>query len=185
MNIQILSTEVFTQTSKAGKPYEQLVVAYKNFEDGKVASKTIMPFGLQKDTFTTLKNAKAMDTFNVDVQKNEAGYNDWVRATRGVATASVQHASSARAATTPGSNGTTSRGFETPEERAKKQVYIIRQSSLSTAVSALTVGRKTEIKREEIVELAKYLESYVFGTDANVEEITKRDIESIEEDIPF
>ena len=40
MNIQVLSVEVNQATSKSGKPYEQVVVAYKDLSNGgKVASK--------------------------------------------------------------------------------------------------------------------------------------------------
>jgi hypothetical protein len=188
MQIQILSVEVNNATSKSGKPYEQVVVAYKNFSDGgKVASKTLMPFGFQKDTFVTIKAAKPSDVFDIDVQKNEAGYNDWIRATKG--------ATPANSVPTSGNNGranaapsiAASRGFETPEERAKRQIYIVRQSSLSAAVATLTVGRKSEVKPEEVIELAKQYEAFVFDT-GRAEEVAKQDvgtIESIEEDLPF
>lgn len=53
--------------------------------------------------------------------------------------------------------------YETPEERAKKQVYIVRQSSLSNALTALAIGAKTPPKPDEVIELARKYEDYVFG----------------------
>ena len=42
------------------------------------------------------------------------------------------------------------------------QVYIVRQSSISAAIDTLKTDKKNPSK-EEVVELAKYYESYVFG----------------------
>lgn len=70
--------------------------------------------------------------------------------------------------------GVSSKGFsspkstyETPEERAKKQVYIVRQSSLSAAINLLAAngGKKNSV--EEVIQTAKQFESYVFDTGSN------------------
>lgn len=177
MQVQILSVEVNNATSKAGKPYEQLMVAYKNLSfNGKVESKTLMPFGLQKDTFTTLKQAKDADVYDVEVVKNEAGYNDWVQAKKGSApapgaTTSVVQTSASGSTSTKG-------GWETPAERAAKQIYIIRQSSLSTAVNALTATAKVVPKAEEIIELARQFETYIFESD-KAQAVAGKDVGSI------
>lgn len=185
MKIQILSIEVNNATSKGGKPYEQLVVAYKDLDfGGKVASKTIMPFGFQKETFTILKGAKPAEVFDVEVQKNEAGYNDWIKATKGSAQTVAASAPATSATSTPSKAG----GWETPEERKAKQTFIVRQSSLTNAIATLTVGRKGEIKPEEVIELAQRYESFVFSED-RAREIIQQDvgrIEDITEDpLPF
>lgn len=185
MKIQVLSVEVNQATSKVGKAYEQMVVAYKNLDDGgKVASKQIMPFGFQKETFTTMKNSKPTEVYDVEVQKNEAGYNDWVKATKGTVQDTIQ--ASKAPAQTVGATTATKGGWETPEERAKKQVYIIKQSSLSTATTILQHGRKTELKKEEVIELAQSLTDWVMGTDTS--KVVSQDvgrIEDMESDIPF
>ncbi len=54
--------------------------------------------------------------------------------------------------------------YETPEERAKKQVYIVRQSSLSVARDNLAVGAKSPPDAESIIALARKFEAYVFDT---------------------
>lgn len=190
MQIQLLSVEVNNAVSKSGKGYEQLVVAYKNLSfNGKVESKTLMPFGLQKEAFTTLKNAKPIDVFDVEVIKNEAGYNDWVQVKKGQADATGGATSNHSAAKTGGTaqSATKSGGWETPEERAKKQIYIVRQSSISAAVNALSVGVKTGPKPAEVIEFARQLEAYVFEAE-QAAQIAKADvgtIDEIDEDIPY
>lgn len=186
MKIQILSVEVNQTKSKAGKPYEQLVVAYKNLDFGKVEQKIIMPFGFQKDAFVTIKAANATEVYDVEVQKNEAGYNDWIKATKGTASAATsvgdQH-TKVSASTTAGTKG----NWETPDERAKKQVYIIRQSSLGHAVATLSVGAKTAPTSEKVIELAKAYEDFVLGntTDDGFATAVSKDIMDLEEDLPF
>ena len=53
--------------------------------------------------------------------------------------------------------------YETPEERAAKQVYIVRQSSISAAINSSALLKLKS--KEEIIQLAMFFESYVFGTE--------------------
>lgn len=71
--------------------------------------------------------------------------------------------------------------YETPEERAKKQVYIVRQSSLSAAINLLAAngGKKNSV--EEVIQTAKQFESYVFDTQNNGNEAA--DLNLMEDDI--
>ena len=55
--------------------------------------------------------------------------------------------------------------YETPEERAKKQVYIIRQSSFSSAIAGLGAGSKAPVKFEDALAYAKNIEKYIFDMD--------------------
>ena len=64
---------------------------------------------------------------------------------------------------------------ETKEERAARQVYIIRQSSLSTAVELLGQGKSVD----EVIKVAKQFETYVFDKSSSVNAIN-----NIEDDIP-
>jgi hypothetical protein len=48
--------------------------------------------------------------------------------------------------------------YETADERAHKQVYIVRQSSISSAIALLP-----KAKVEDILQTAKQFEEYVFG----------------------
>src|SRR3972149_5229851 len=51
--------------------------------------------------------------------------------------------------------------YETPEERAKRQIYIVRQSSINQAIEYR--GSKVDI--HEILATAKQFEAHVFGED--------------------
>jgi hypothetical protein len=162
MNITILSVQSTTQTSKAGKPYQQLEVAFKNNTFGKVESKKLMPFGANKAAFDALANAAVGSVFEVAVVKNDAGYNDWTSVTQAPPGAIA-------GGNTPGSINKQTSGnpvqvkstYETPEERAKKQVYIIRQSSLSSAIAMLSPGAKSPIKLSEVTDVADELFAWV------------------------
>lgn len=200
MQISILSAQATTQNNSKGKPMQVLEVAYKNLTfQGKVESKKLFDFGVQKDAFKTLATAQIGQVYEINVVKNEAGYNDWVKVEKsdGAQTASQMGASvpsgnvSRGAATgassaTPASKGT----WETPEERAKKQIYIVRQSSLTAAISTLTAGRKTELKPEDVIELASRYEAFVFGN-GDVHNVVAQDVvavpgfEDLESDLPF
>lgn len=62
-----------------------------------------------------------------------------------------------------GANPAPKSNYETPEERAQKQVYIIRQSAVNYAVNIAPTFKLKN--KEEVVSLAKYFESYVLGTE--------------------
>jgi len=159
MKISILAVQSSTQTSKAGKPYQQLEVTYKNLTFNKVESKKLMPFGENKSAFDTLANAKAGEVFDVEVVKNAAGYNDWPS----VKQASPDSVDVPTQATTltKGQTTTVKSTYETHEERAKKQVYIIRQSSLTNAINTLTPGTKSALSFDAVTSLAQQYASWV------------------------
>jgi hypothetical protein len=157
-NINVLSVEQATKTSANGKAYQQLDVTFKNLDSGKVDAKKIMSFS--EAAFKALAGAKQGDLFLIESNKNEkTGYWDWT----GV---SPQAPGSVSAVTSdnvkPGFTPTPKSNYETPEERAKKQVYIIRQSSLSAAIASLSVGAKAPLKKEEVAELAQFYVDFVF-----------------------
>ena len=163
MKIKVVAVEVGNGKTKTNKDYKFLEVTYKNLSfDGKVESKKIMPFG-SKEVFKELEHAQAGDTFTLLREKDNDGYWQWV----GISAGDVeieQTGAPAAAQTAPKAGGATpaKSTFETPEERAIKQVYIVRQSSISAAIDTLKTDKKNPSK-EEVVELAKYYESYVFG----------------------
>lgn len=51
--------------------------------------------------------------------------------------------------------------YETPDERAQKQVYIIRQSSVGHAVELLAANGGKKNTPKEVIEVAKTFENYV------------------------
>ena len=145
MKIKVVAVEVGNGKTKTQKDYKFLEVTYKNLSfDGKVESKKIMPFG-SKEVFKELENAQSGDVFTLLREKDNDGYWQWV----GISAGDVeieQSASAAPAAATAapkaGGAAPAKSTFETPEERAKKQIYIVRQSSLATAVDLLKTDKK-------------------------------------------
>ncbi len=159
MQIQVISTSVETKPTTRGS-YQQLEVVYKNLTfQGKVESKKLMSFGASVDAFKTLAAPNLQNVvFDVTVVKNDKGYNDWTTATAATAESPANTATPSKASPAPKSN------YETPEERAQRQIYIVRQSSLSSAVNVLSVGSKSPPKSTEVIALAKEFEAFVFGT---------------------
>lgn len=155
MQITVISTNVETKPTAKGS-YQQLEVVYKNLTfQGKVESKKIMSFGANAGAFKALSAAQAGQTFEVSVVKNAQGYNDWTDVKQ--STGEVAAATAPKTTTAPKST------YETPEERAQRQVLIVRQSSIASAVSALTPGAKSPLKAEDVIAVAQQFENYVFG----------------------
>ena len=137
MQIQILSVSITTTPTAKGS-YQTADVAYKNLTyQGKVEGKKVMSFGATKDAFATLATAQAQEIYEVNVVKNDKGYNDWVSMVKGGGNAG---APTKAAAGVTGSALARTSTYETPEERAKRQVFIIRQSSISSAIAALSLS---------------------------------------------
>lgn len=153
MKIQVIKVEV-EETAK----YKMANVTYKNLDFGKVESRKIPSFK-NPDVFKSLAAAVDGDTFDVETVK-DGQYWQWTKVTKTDGTQTTS--GSAPAA----SGGTAYKStYETPEERAKKQVYIVRQSSLGVAAGLLGVGAKNPPKASDVIELAKEFEAYVFGQD--------------------
>lgn len=162
MKIKIVAVELGNATTKTGKPYEFAEVTYKNLTfENKVESKKIMPFG-SKEVLDTLKDAKPGDVFTILREKDDAGYWQWIGIAVGdteieTTSSTVQKTSAKTTTATPTPKST----FETPEERAKKQVYIIRQSSLATAVEFMNHNNKN-YKLSDLLDIANQLQAFVF-----------------------
>lgn len=166
MQIIVLSATKETAVSKAGKPYTYIELAYKG-EDGKVQGKKVMPFGESKPVFDALGAAGSGESYDITLHKNEGtGYWDWTAAKK--SNGSTQEAQSAAITATKGSTPggkVTGSNYETPEERAKKQVYIVRQSSITAALSLINLqGRKTGVTPKDVTDVAKEFEQFVFDT---------------------
>jgi hypothetical protein len=165
VNITILSVTIATVPTAKGS-YQVADVAYKNNTfQGKVEGKKVMSFGATANGFKALSTAQPGETYEVEVVKNDKGYNDWVSLQKagaiggGAVNTPAMSVSGAR----PGSSPTPRSTYETPEERAAKQVFIVRQSSLATAERMLSVGAKAPVKVDDIISAAQKLEAYVFA----------------------
>lgn len=164
MNITILNVVISTQPAKkpGGKPYQLAEVAFKNNTfGGKVEGKKITSYS---KSWNAVAEAKPGETYDVGTEKN-GEFVEWVSLQKASAQAAtsvspvVQQGQVPKSFSSPAPRST----YETSEERAVKQVYIIRQSSIANAVSALSVGAKV-VKPEDVIALAKRFEEYVLSS---------------------
>ena len=176
LQIKIMDVEPGSAIGQNNKPYEFLEVSFKNqtFQD-KPEVKKVMPFNY-KEVFNTLKNATKGDIFIIERDKNKSGFWDWISIHTGEATDMPTAATPQKTSPAVATKGS----WETPEERATKQLYIIRQSCLAQAVNTLTVPAKpgTEITSNAVMDLAQEYVDFVCGTGS-----TQTD--DIGEDIPY
>ena len=164
--ITILSVNKQTATSAAGKPYNKLEVAYKD-SFGKVASKILMPFGAQKSAFDALQTAAPGSAWTMTVVKKDKGYNDWTNAVPGpIGAGGAQQTTTGNI--TVGNAVNVKSNYETADERAKRQVLIVRQSSISSAVATLVAGAKSPPTLEAVLALANAYSNWVFQDPADV-----------------
>lgn len=198
ITIQVLTTSNETKPTAKGS-YNMLEVVYKNLTfQGKVEPKKLASFGASAGAYTTLVEAKQGDVYEVEYSKNAAGFNDWTKVTKSVTGAQIggQDTSSTvtQRATSNVGNVSPKSTYETPEERAKKQIYIVRQSSISNAIESLTPGSKAALDPSKVIEVAKTFEDYVFGSgtvtpnDQTANKLLKDIGDSfgeLESDIPF
>ena len=123
--------------------------------DGKAQTRKLVAFPSSKVLFDTLKEAKAKEVYEIDLEKDEkSGFWNWKKATR---------VDSSSPSAKPSAMASVKSTYETPEERARKQVYIVRQSSISSAIALL--GSKA--KKEEILTLAEEFAGFVFQSNGN------------------
>lgn len=168
MQITILNKDISTQQAKkpGGKPYQLVEVAFKNNSfGGAVQGKKITSYS---KAFQAVVDANIGSSYEVATEKN-GEFVEWVSLSPVGTSAAVPPvvAAGQMPKSTGAFTGTAaprSSTYETPEERAKKQVYIVRQSSISNAVAALSVGGKTKLAANDVIEEAKKYEAYVFGT---------------------
>jgi hypothetical protein len=148
MEIEILDIVKTDKEDKFGKPTRTLAVNY--ISEGVTRTQNIVPFANPK-VFSVLDDASVGDKFDVTITKN-GKYDNW---------SAIGPVGSFKQATPTtkviGSN------YETAEERAIKQRYIVRQSSLANAISYYNASLdKPTLHVKDIIDIAKQFEEYVF-----------------------
>lgn len=145
--------------STAPKGYQVADVSYT--KDGKAETKKIMSFAAPA-VFASLNNLK---NFPVDVTvtvKKEGAYWNWKEL-------STDLTSGATSTNVPKSAGTkvTGSNYETSEERARRQIYIIRQSSVSSAIEYLKATNPKGVEKsvQEVLEIASQIEAHVVNVE--------------------
>lgn len=171
MQVKIIDVEI----ENRGK-FKMANVTFKNMESGKSESRKIPSFN--KNVWPVIENPNKDVVYNVTLAKDDAGYWQWTSITTGQnAPETTTNAPQRAPVASPKST------YETPEERALKQVYIVRQSSLGHAIETLKTDKKAPTK-EEVVELATYYEKYVFGNSTLTSTDVNMVLPPLDDDIP-
>jgi hypothetical protein len=185
ISIEVISVgSVQTVPTKNGKSYQCVEVAYR--KDGKIEGKKIMSF-VNPAVFKAVQNLTQGEVVTITTEKGEPnaqGQSYWQWTEVGAAGAAPPAQQSA-AATGGGTTKSTGTSWETKEERAAKQVMIVRQSSLSTAVALANAVGDKKSSANSIIRVAQEFEAYVMDTSppATTKEIGSFD--DMENDIPL
>ena len=172
MQITVIDVgQMSSHATKNGRSYQSMEVTYKN-DSGQVQSKKLMSFS-NPDVFKQAKEWKKGDVVDVNTQKDDNGYWQWV---------SIGADQIAQATSNTGNTKATTRvtgsNYETKEERAQRQVMIVRQSSISSAITALTAeGKRPSVS--EILGMAKEFENFVMDNNSAIS------VADMEDDIPL
>jgi hypothetical protein len=174
--IEVLSvgSPAFTKTARGG--YNSMELAYKNLTfDGKVEGKKLVDFN-DKAVFEFLKNSKQGDKVVVTKEKGDADqYWKWTGAEKSSgAPLQKQEASTSSTGSASSTGGVVGRvigdkrDYETSDERAKKQVYIVKQSSISAALEFHKQNGNSKVTVEEVLHVADQFKNYVFSNNSFV-----------------
>lgn len=177
-NISIIAVEKNAAVSKSGKPYDLIELSYKNLQTGKVEGTKIVQYN---NNYKIAAQAQAGEVYTVTKEKVGEFWN-WTSLIKTDAAKAEQAVSSSpvtQAAATVRSS------YETPEERAVKQVYIVKQSSIANSVAMLSVGAK-KVELADVLSAAQAMTDFVFGNDKKAEPpLDLRNTPDDLEDSPF
>lgn len=156
------------------KKYHTIEVAYK--ANGKVQAKKLMSFTYPQ-VFKDIQSFKRGDFVEVTTVK-EGEYWQWtnvVASNQGTTEEAPREFKKEVAATRS--------NYETPEERAARQVLIVRQSSLSAALNYLELVKNTKATANDVKRLADEFADWVFNKESGNEAVAT--IDNITDDLPY
>ena len=178
-DIEIINVQATSKPTAKGS-YTMLDVAFKRLDTGKIEGKKIMSFTI-KEVFNALSKATQGNQFTVTTKKNEeTTYWDWVAVAPLGSGSSAPEAKPATAGfSSPKSN------YETAEERAARQILIVRQSSLSNSIELLKNEKKPPTV-EDVLRTADIFSNWVFQKNVNLSKAEPApDFSDMEDDIPY
>ena len=149
--------DTFVANDKGG--YNKLAVTYKTIYQGKekTDTKKIMSF-VNKEVYDALKNAGSGSKWTISSEK-EGEYRVWKAAVQSDGGSS---SGSSRPVTAKGTPVSSRGDWETSDERARRQVYIIKQSSITSAIALLKTDKKNPTV-SEVIHTAQEFVDFVLG----------------------
>lgn len=155
-------------------------IAHVTYDDrGQEKNKKIFSFS-NPDVFKKVQELVGQP-IEVTIGKNNAGYDEWM--TIAAAAASGVAPSPATGTAGTGTTRVSGSNYETREERASRQVLIVKQSSLSAAVASLAPGAKGALDPKTVLERAQEYTDWVFSKEESFED--DGSINGMPSDIPF
>lgn len=139
--------------NKYGKA--EVIYAY----NGQNRTQKLMSFS-NPAIFKQVQDLKAGDEIEVETTKNDKGYTEWAK----ISTAGAASADAPKQASPSRSS------YETPEERALRQLMIVRQSSISNAVAMLTTQGKP-VELAAVLDTADQLVAYIYKQPSLTDEL--------------
>lgn len=161
-----------THAAKNGRSYQSIEVTYKN-DQGQTQSKKLMSFS-NPTVFNHIRDLNKGDALNVTTEKDANGYWQWTGIGGDNAVSETKQATPATGSRVTGSN------YETKEERAARQILIVRQSSLSSAVELVAATSTEPSTVDNVIAIAKQFEAYVFSKSTGIDAINE-----LVDDIPY
>lgn len=163
MQIQVIGISNPEWKEKGKSKWQEIVVTYS--AAGKTSTKKFLSFD---PIFTTAKEMDSGAQYDITMTK-DGEYWKWTE----IVKAGVGN----QGASEPAKQYSHPSTYETPEERAKKQIFIVRQSSIANALE-YSKSVKALKSVEEVIDIAKKFEEFVFFEDA------MEGIINMEDDIP-
>ena len=178
MTFNVTIQEVTIDNGGAGKnKWQKATVTYTH--NGQNRKQTVMSFS-NPAVFAYVSKIQHPVAVNVTVTKNAKGYDEWAAVEPATGEAP---ASPVKAAGAPSGGKVVGSNWETPEERAKRQLMIVRQSSISNAIEYLSVTKGLKEDSDEAVKhvlaVAQEFVDFVYGTEEKL-----GSMDGIKQDIP-
>lgn len=156
MAFKIVIQEVKIEEVRNGRnKYDKAEVIYSF--NGQNRTQKLMSFS-NPAIFAQVRKMVSGETYDVEVVKNEAGFNSWAKIVAVSGEPAPGVAASGDKPTTGRTNVST---YETAEERKIKQMYIIKQSSITNAIAR--AGQNPDPLSIDILGLAQQFVDFIYG----------------------
>ncbi len=164
MRITLTSRGAVTTKEGKFKPYKEMDIEFLDLDGDRPKKKHLVSFNFKG--FAKLAEAGIGSSWDVSTKPaKDPQYVDWIDATPITVEARVEASkgSPANVGAEPPGNARTAAPYkstyETPEERAKKQVYIVRQSAINAAIALVDKN----VSVSTVLDIARQFETYVFN----------------------
>lgn len=170
--------EVIVETVKKGKNSYQVANVTYTTDRGENKSKKVMSFS-NPAVFAVAKDAKQGETYEVSYTPGDQYYN-W--ASMKVVSNDTTNVVASNVKQAPASGKVLGSTYETAEERKIKQMYIIKQSSIASAITYLNNVHKEgepSYNVNEVLDVAQEFVDWIYDSEA------KESLADMPNDIPY